>query len=108
MYILFLFASALFGIFSLGGASVYIASGQNATTTTTHQMQSSDFVAVPIQQHLGDNKNDIFAPSYPYRGYVSDTFNFTIDSISDGGGYLLVQIYGSYFEGHTIIINGQM
>ena len=97
---------ALFGILSLGGASVYIASGQSVTTTAT-PMQASDFVVVPIQQHLGDNKNDIFAPTYPYRGDVSDTFNFTIDSIPDGGGYLLVQIYGSYFEGHTIIINGQ-
>ena len=97
---------ALFGILSLGGASVYIASGQSVTTTAT-PMQASDFVVVPIQQHLGDNKNDIFAPTYPYRGDVSDTFNFTIDSIPDGDGYLLVQIYGSYFEGHTIIINGQ-
>src|SRR5687768_17448850 len=99
--IVFVSIVALFGILSLGGGSVYIASGQNVTTTTT-QMQASDFVLVPIQQHLGDNKNDIFAPSYPYRGDVSDTFNFTIDSIPGGSGYLLVQIYGSYFEGHTI------
>ena len=104
--IVFISIVAFFGIMSFGGASVYIASGQNVTTTTT-QMQASDFVIVPIQQHLGDNKNDIFAPGYPYRGDVSDTFNFTIDSIPDGSGYLLVQIYGSYFEGHTIIINGQ-
>ena len=92
--IVFVSIIALFGIVSIGGVSVYIASGQNVTTTTT-QMQASDFAIVPIQQHLGDNKNDIFAPSYPYRGDVSDTFNFTIDSIPDGGGYLLVQIYGS-------------
>ena len=84
---------ALFGMVSFGGVSVYVASGQNVTTTTTH-LQASDFAIVPIQQHLGDNKNDIFAPGYPYRGDVSDTFNFTIDSIPDGSGYLLVQIYG--------------
>lgn len=106
VHIVFISIIAFFGIMSFGGTSVYIASGQNVTTTAT-QMQASDFVIVPIQQHLGDNKNDIFAPSYPYRGDVSDTFNFTIDSIPDGDGYLLVQIYGSYFEGHTIIINGQ-
>ncbi len=104
--IVFVSIFALFGILSMGGGLVYNASGQNVTTTTTH-MQASDFVVVPIQQHLGDNKNDIFAPGYPYMGDVSDTFNFTIDSIPDGGGYLLVQIYGSYFDGHTIIINGQ-
>jgi len=106
VHIVFISIIAFFGIMSFGGTSVYIASGQNVTTTAT-QMQASDFVIVPIQQHLGDNKNDIFAPGYPYRGDVSDTFNFTIDSIPDGSGYLLVQIYGSYFEGHTIIINGQ-
>ena len=99
---------AFFGILILGGssASVYDVSGQSVATTTT-TMQASDFVIVPIQQHLGDNKNDIFAPGYPYRGDVSDTFNFTIDSIPSGVGYLLVQIYGSYFEGNTIVINGQ-
>jgi hypothetical protein len=104
VYIVLVSIIALFGILSLGGTSVYIASGQSVTMTQT---QASDFVVVPIQQHLGDNKNDIFAPSYPYRGDVSDTFNFTIDGVPHGGGYLLVQIYGSYFEGHTIIINGQ-
>ena len=88
--IVFVSIFALFGILSMGGGLVYNASGQNVTTTTTH-MQASDFVVVPIQQHLGDNKNDIFAPGYPYMGDVSDTFNFTIDSIPDGGGYLLVQ-----------------
>ena len=106
VHIVFISIIAFLGIMSFGGTSVYIASGQNVTTTAT-QMQASDFVVVPIQQHLGDNKNDIFAPGYPYMGDVSDTFNFTIDSIPDGGGYLLVQIYGSYFDGHTIIINGQ-
>lgn len=103
----FLGMIALFGILGLEGASVNVVSGQNVTTTTTAPMQASDFVIVPIQQHLGDNKNDIFAPDYPYRGDVSDTFNFTIDSTPSGSGYLLVQIYGSYFEGHTIVINGQ-
>ncbi len=107
-HIVFISMIALFGILSLEGASVNVVSGQNVTTTTTTTtMQSSDFVVVPIQQHLGDNKNDIFAPGYPYRGDVSDTFNFTIDSTPSGSGYLLVQIYGSYFEGHTIVINGQ-
>jgi len=107
-HIVFISMIALFGILSLEGASVNVGSGQNVTTTTTTTtMQSSDFVVVPIQQHLGDNKNDIFAPGYPYRGDVSDTFNFTIDSTPSGSGYLLVQIYGSYFEGNTIVINGQ-
>ncbi len=107
-HIVFISMIALFGILSLECASVNVVSGQNVTTTTTTTtMQSSDFVVVPIQQHLGDNKNDIFAPGYPYRGDVSDTFNFTIDSTPSGSGYLLVQIYGSYFEGHTIVINGQ-
>ena len=98
---------AFFGILSLAGssASVYDASGQSVATTTT-TMESSDFVTVPIQQHLGDNKNDIYAPGFPFRGDVSDHFNFTIDSTPSKDGYLLVQIYGSYFEGHTILING--
>jgi len=98
---------AFCGILSLAGssASVYDASGQSVATTTT-TMESSDFVTVPIQQHLGDNKNDIYAPGFPFRGDVSDHFNFTIDSTPSKDGYLLVQIYGSYFEGHTILING--
>jgi len=110
VHIVYVIIIALFGTLSLGvGVPVHLASGQSVatTTTTTPQMQALDFVVVPIQQHLGDNKNDIFAPGYPYRGDVSDTFNFTIDSIPDEDGYLLVQIYGSYFEGHTISINGQ-
>lgn len=109
VHIVFVSVIALFGILSLGGTSVHNASSQSVATTTTTAtpMQASDFVGVPIKQHLGDNKNDIFAPSYPYIGDVSDTFNFTIDSTPSEGGYLLVQIYGSYFEGHTITINGQ-
>lgn len=110
----FVFGSliAIFGIVNLGYASLDVVSAQSTTpttttATTTPQIQSTDFVMVPIQQHLGDNKNDIFAPGYPYRGDVSDTFNFTIDSDPNGEAYLLVQIYGSYFEGHTIIINGK-
>ena len=110
----FVFVSliAIFGILNLGYTSLDVASAQSATTTTTTatttpQIQSTDFVIVPIQQHLGDNKNDIFAPGYPYRGDLSDTFNFTIDSDPNGEAYLLVQIYGSYYEGHTIIINGK-
>lgn len=110
----FVFGSliAIFGIVNLGYASLDVVSAQSTTpttttATTTPQIQSTDFVMVPIQQHLGDNKNDIFAPGYPYRGDVSDTFNFTIDSDPNGEAYLLVQIYGSYFEGHTIMINGK-
>ena len=99
---------AFFGILSLGvsSASVRDASGQSVSTPTT-TIQASDFVTVPIQQHLGDNKNDIYAPGFPFGGDVSDHFNFTIDSTPSKDGYLLVQIYGSYFEGHTISINGQ-
>jgi hypothetical protein len=104
-HIVYVIIIAFFGILSLGvGQSVHVASGQSVATTT---MQASDFVTVPIQQHLGDNKNDIYAPGFPYRGDISDTFNFTIDSTPNEDGYLLVQIYGSYFEGHTISINGQ-
>jgi len=101
------YAIIAFGILSLGGgtASIYVASGQSVATTTT-TIQASDFVTVPIQQHLGDNKNDIYAPGFPFRGDVSDHFNFTIDSTPNKDGYLLIQIYGSYFEGHTISING--
>lgn len=98
---------AIFGILSLVNGSLDVATAQSTATTTTPQIQSTDFVIVPIQQHLGDNKNDIFAPGYPYRGDLSDTFNFTIDSDPNGEAYLLVQTYGSYFEGHTIIINGK-
>jgi hypothetical protein len=101
---------AFFGILNLGvSQSPLVASGQSVATTTSSPtiMQASDFVVVPIQQHLGDNKNDIFAPGYPYRGDVSDTFNFTIDNDPTGKAYLLVQIFGSYFEGHTILINGK-
>lgn len=112
IYFVFVSLIAIFGILNLGYASLDVANAQSTTTTatpatTTPQIQSIDFVMVPIQQHLGDNKNDIFAPGYPYRGDVSDTFNFTIDSDPNGEAYLLVQIYGSYFEGHTIIINGK-
>ena len=109
-HIVYVMMIAFFGILSLGlGQSFTVASGQSGATTTTSTTttQASDFVAVPIQQHLGDNKNDIFAPGYPFRGDVSDTFNFTIDNQPDGEAYLLVQIFGSYFEGHTIIINGK-
>src|SRR5918993_2854810 len=91
----FVFVSliAIFGILNLGYASLDVATAQSATTTTTTatttpQIQSTDFVIVPIQQHLGDNKNDIFAPGYPYRGDLSDTFNFTIDSDPNGEAYL--------------------
>lgn len=109
VHIVFISIMGLLGIASLGGGVVvHVANGQTvATTTTATPMQAVDFVVVPIQQHLGDNKNDIFAPGFPYRGDVSDTFNFTIDSTPNEDGYLLVQIYGSYFEGHTITINGQ-
>ena len=102
---------ALYGILNLGYPSSSIVIGQSTTTETAVannvQIQSTDFVMIPVQQHLGDNKNDIFAPGYPFRGDVSDTFNFTIDSDPDGEAYLLLQMYGSYFEGHTITINGE-
>ncbi len=94
------------GIFSLSYVSADIAYGQGPALSNP-QMQVSDFVIVPIHQHLGDNKSDIFAPSYSYRGDVSDTFNFTIDTVPVGKSYLLTQVYGSYFQGHTIIANGQ-
>ena len=86
--------------------SSFIIYGQSPTVNDS-QTQSSNFIAVPIQQHLGDNKNDIFAPDYPFRGDISGTFNFTIDTNPVGQSYLLVQIFGSYFQGHTININGQ-
>ena len=116
VYFVFVSIIALYGIMNLGCVSFNVASAQSTTTTTTAptgtsannvEIQSTDFVIAPVQQHLGDNKNDIFAPGYPYRGDVSDTFNFTIDSDPIGEAYLLVQMYGSYFEGHTITINGK-
>lgn len=117
VYFVFVSIIALYGIMNLGYVSFNVASAQSTTTTTTAptgtaaannvEIQSTDFVIAPVQQHLGDNKNDIFAPGYPYRGDVSDTFNFTIDSDPIGEAYLLVQMYGSYFEGHTITINGK-
>ena len=74
-HIVFVSIIALFGKLSLKLPLVNVVSGQNVTTTTsTTPMRASDFVVVPIQQHLGDNKNDIFAPSYPYRGDVSRHF----------------------------------
>ena len=82
------------------------AYGQNSTPTQT-PTQSSNFVIVPIHQHLGDNKSDISAPSYPYRGDVSDRYTFTINTTPVGKGYLLAQVFGSSFQGHMITINGQ-
>ena len=82
------------------------AYGQNSTPPQP-QTQSSSFVIVPIHQHLGDNKSDISAPSYPYRGDVSDRYTFTINTTPVGQGYLLAQVFGSSFQGHMITINGQ-
>ena len=113
VYFVFVSIIAFYGILNLGYVSFSAVSAQSTTTTTSAtaanntEIQSTDFVMATIQQHLGDNKNDIFAPGYPYRGDVSDTFNFTIDSDPIGEAYLLVQMYGSYFEGHTITINGK-
>ncbi len=104
--IVFVFIFAILGALGLGNTSLDSAHGQ-APTTANPPGQVSDFTVVPIQQHLGDNKSDIFAPSYPYRGDVSDTFNFTLDRDPIGSAYLLLQVYGSYFQGHTIMINGQ-
>jgi len=104
--IVFVGVFAILGIISLGHMSVDIANGQSPATNGP-PIHVSDFEVVPVQQHLGDNKSDIFAPSYPYRGDVSDTFNFTMDRVPTGSSYLLVQVYGSYFQGHTIMINGQ-
>jgi hypothetical protein len=104
--IVFVSIFTILGIMGLAHASVNFAHGQSPTTTNT-QIQASNFVVIPIQQHLGDNKSDIFAPSYPYRGDLSDTFNFTLPNTPVGGAYLLVQVYGSYFQGHTIMIDGQ-
>ncbi len=83
-----------------------IAYGQN-TTPSQPQTQSSNFVIVPIHQHLGDNKSDISAPSYSYRGDVSDRYTFTVSTTPVGQGYLLAQVFGSSFQGHMITINGQ-
>lgn len=84
-----------------------IAYGQSPEMTNT-QMKASNFISVPIEQHLGDNKNDIFAPGFPFRGDISNTFNFTIDTPNPvGQSYLLIQIFGSYSQGHIININGQ-
>jgi hypothetical protein len=104
--IVFVGLFTIFGIMGLAHASVDIANGQSPATTNPQSLVS-DFTVIPIQQHLGDNKSDIFAPSYPYRGDVSGTFNFTIPTVPIGGAYLLVQVYGSYFQGNTIMINGQ-
>ena len=82
------------------------AYGQNSTPAQT-QTQSSNFVIVPIHQHLGDNKSDISAPGYPYRGDVSDRYTFTINTTPVGNGYLLAQVFGSSSQGHMITINGQ-
>jgi len=96
----------ILGTLGLGHTTADVANAQSPTTTVP-PIHVSDFEVVPVQQHLGDNKSDIFAPSYPYRGDVSDTFNFTVDSTPIGSAYLLIQVYGSYFQGHTITINGQ-
>src|SRR5918995_1660263 len=89
---------AILGTLGLVYTTADVANGQSPATTGT-QPQVSDFEVVHVQQHLGDNKSDLFAPSYPYRGDVSDTFNFTVDSTPIGSAYLLVQVYGSYFQG---------
>lgn len=96
---------AIFGLSYVSLSSSLITFGQSPETVNP-QMKASSFIVVPIQQHLGDNKNDIFAPSYPFRGDISDTFNFTIDTTPVGQSYLLVQVFGSYSQGHTIAING--
>jgi hypothetical protein len=82
------------------------AYGQNSTASQP-QTQSSNFVIVPVHQHLGDNKSDISAQGYPYRGDVSDRYTFTINTTPVGQGYLLAQVFGSSFQGHLITINGQ-
>jgi hypothetical protein len=102
---------AIFGLshlsLSLSFSPSLIAYGQSPEMANP-QMKASNFVAVPIEQHLGDNKNDIFAPGFPFRGDISNTFNFTIDTPNPvGQSYLLIQIFGSYSQGHTININGQ-
>jgi hypothetical protein len=102
---------AIFGLshlsLSLSFSPSLIAYGQSPEMANP-QMKVSNFVAVPIEQHLGDNKNDIFAPGFPFRGDISNTFNFTIDTPNPvGQSYLLIQIFGSYSQGHTININGQ-
>ncbi len=105
--IVFVAFFTILGALGLGNASFDNAHGQTPATTASPQRPVSDFTVVPIQQHLGDNKSDIFAPIYPYRGDVSDTFNFTLDRTPVGSAYLLIQVYGSYFQGHTIMINEQ-
>ncbi len=82
------------------------AYGQNSTPSQP-QTQSSNFVIVPIHQHLGDNKSDISAPSYPYMGNVSDRYTFTVSTTPVGKDHLLAQVFGSSFQGHMIAINGQ-
>ncbi|MEJ7642436.1 MAG: hypothetical protein WKF36_09625 [Candidatus Nitrosocosmicus sp.] len=82
------------------------AYGQNSTASNP-QTQSSNFVIVPIHQHLGDNKSDIFSPGYPFRGDVSDRYTFTLNTAPVGKGYLLAQVFGSSFQGHMVTINGQ-
>src|SRR3712207_4482428 len=74
VYFVFVSIIALYGIMNLGYMSFNVASAQSTTTPTgtaaanNVEIQSTYFVIAPVQQHLGDNKNDIFAPGYPYRG----------------------------------------
>ena len=104
------------GVIGILGALLFIgffstqsignAYGQNSTPSQP-PTQSSNFVIVPIHQHLGDNKSDISASSYQYRGDVSDRYTFTINTTPVGKDYLLAQVFGSSLQGHTITINEQ-
>jgi hypothetical protein len=64
-----------------------------------------------LQWFLSSNTLEITKATYTvqiiHTGDVSDTFNFTISRELVGSAYLLVQVYGSYFQDHTIMINGQ-
>jgi len=106
IFIRILMMVAILGLSYLSLSSSLITYGQSPETTNP-QMKASGFIVVPIEQHLGDNKNDIFAPGFPFRGDISNTFNFTIDTTPVGQSYLLIQIFGSYSQGHTMNINGQ-
>lgn len=76
-------------------------------TSSNPHVLSSNFVIVPINQYLGDNKRGIFNPGYPCKGDVSNTFAFSINAIPVEKSYLSSQVFGSSFQSHSIMMDEQ-
>jgi hypothetical protein len=85
------------------GSNAY---GQNSTQSNP-RTHFSNFVIVPIHQHLEDNKSDTSPSGYPYRGDVSDRYTFTMNTAPVGKSYILAKVIGSSFHGYSVIVNGQ-